>query len=145
MQTLLKGIVLSILLSQQIFAATPPIFSTEEGAIEGYDPVAYFTEAEPVKGLDSFQFKWQGAIFKFSSVDNLALFKDNPEKYAPQYGGYCAYAMSEGATANTVPEAWSIVDGKLYLNFSRGVRALWSKDIPGRIAKADANWPDIVN
>jgi YHS domain-containing protein len=145
MNIILKGALVSILFSLQVLAATPPIFSTEEGAIEGYDPVAYFIQGKPVKGVNTFQFEWKGAVFKFSSVENLALFEDNPDRYAPQYGGYCAYAVSEGSTASTVPEAWTIVDGKLYLNFSRGVRRLWSKDIPGRIAKADANWPGLVN
>jgi hypothetical protein len=129
----------------QVYAAKPQIFSTSAGAIEGYDPVAYFTEGKPRQGVDAFSFEWGNATFKFSSAGNLALFKADPEKYAPQYGGYCAYAVSEGATASTVPEAWSIVDGKLYLNFSLGVKNRWSKDIPGRIAAADSNWPAVLN
>lgn len=132
------------LLSFQANAVQPRIFSTSAGAIEGYDPVAYFTAGEPRKGRDEFSYQWQDATFKFSSAENLAAFKAAPEKYAPQYGGYCAYAVSEGATASTVPEAWSIVDGKLYLNYSRGVKKRWSKDIPGRIAKADKNWPNVL-
>jgi YHS domain-containing protein len=127
------------------FAAKPLVFSTREGAIEGYDPVAYFTKGMPVRGSDKYSLEWNGATFKFSSLAHFELFKAAPGKYAPQYGGYCAYAVSEGATASTVPEAWTIVDDKLYLNFSTGVRNRWSKDIPGRVARADENWPDVLN
>ena len=126
-------------------AGKPLVFSTEDGAIEGFDPVAYFTIGKPTRGKDQFSLEWSGATFKFSSQEHLDLFKAEPEKYAPQYGGYCAYAVSEGATASTVPEAWTIVDDKLYLNYSRGVRSRWSEDIPGRVARANANWPDVLN
>lgn len=112
-------------------------------AIEGVDPVAYFTESKPVKGSGKFSFKWKGATWRFASAENLERFKAAPGKYEPQYGGFCAYAVSEGYTASIDPEAWSIVDGKLYLNYSKSVRALWSKDIPGRISKGDKNWPGI--
>ena len=127
------------------FAGKPLVFSTPDGAIEGYDAVAYFTQGKPIRGSDQYSVEWNGATFKFSSMEHLDLFKASPEKYAPQYGGYCAYAVSEGATVSTVPEAWTIVDDKLYLNFSLGVRNRWSKDIPGRVARADANWPDVLN
>ncbi len=130
---------------QTALAATPPIFSTSEGAIEGYDPVAYFTEEQPVKGKDEYSFEYNGGVFKFASAENLALFTANPEKYAPQYGGYCAYAVSEGYTAKIDPDAWTIVDDKLYLNYNQSIRKRWSKDIPGRIAKANENWPKVLN
>lgn len=126
-------------------AAEPPVFATGEGAIGGYDPVAYFTEGRPVQGSEAFQSQWGGATFSFASADNQAQFEADPEKYAPQYGGYCAYAVSEGYTATTDPAAWSIVDGKLYLNYSPGVRDRWSRDIPGRIAAADRNWPSVLD
>ena len=138
-------LIVFMLWSFSVLAGKPLILSTQDGAIEGYDPVAYFTQAKPVKGSDEYSFEWNGATFKFSSQEHLDLFEAAPEKYTPQYGGYCAYAVSEGATASTVPEAWTIVDDKLYLNFSLGVRNLWSKDIPGRVARADANWPDVLN
>ena len=109
-------------------------------AIEGVDPVAYFTERKPVKGSGKFSLKWKGATWRFSSAENLERFKASPEKYEPQYGGFCAYAVSEGYTASIDPEAWSIVDGKLYLNYSKSVKQLWSQDIPGRIRKGDRNW-----
>jgi len=141
----LTMLIVFMLWSFSVLAGKPLILSTQDGAIEGYDPVAYFTQAKPVKGSDEYSFEWNGATFKFSSQEHLDLFEAAPEKYTPQYGGYCAYAVSEGATASTVPEAWTIVDDKLYLNFSLGVRNLWSKDIPGRVARADANWPDVLN
>jgi YHS domain-containing protein len=135
----------SMLFLSMAHAGKPPVFATGEGAIRGYDPVAYFTEGKPVKGSAERTFEWKGETFRFASAEHLALFKAQPEKYAPQYGGYCAYAASEGATASTEPKAWTIVDNKLYLNYSLNIRTLWSKDIPGRIARADANWPGVLD
>ena len=112
-------------------------------AIEGTDPVAYFTEGRAVAGSKQLTIEWNGAKWRFASAANLALFKANPERYAPQYGGYCAWAVSLGSTASIVPEAWKIVDDKLYLNYSKGVQETWAQDIPGNIAKGDANWPGI--
>ena len=114
-------------------------------AIKGYDPVSYFTERKPVKGKGAHRLKWMGATWKFSNPENRDLFQTNPEKYAPQYGGYCAFAVSQGATADIDPRAWTIVNGKLYLNLSLSVQKIWEKDIPGYIAKADINWPKILN
>ena len=113
-------------------------------AINGYDAVAYFTENKPVEGSADIIHEWKGAKWRFASKENRALFAAAPEKYAPQYGGYCAYAVSYGSTATTDPSAFSIVGEKLYLNYSSGVKARWSKDIPGNISKADANWPGIL-
>ncbi|MFT4743428.1 MAG: hypothetical protein ACI91Z_001403, partial [Yoonia sp.] len=87
---------------------------------------------------------WKGAQWRFSSAGNLDIFEANPMAYAPQYGGYCAFALSKGALATTDPDAWTIYDGKLYLNYSTNVRKIWSQDIPGNIALADANWPTIL-
>lgn len=120
-------------------------FSTGDGAIRGYDPVAYFVTGEPTPGINKYSSKWKGAIYKFSSADNLALFKSDPQRYAPQYGGYCAYALAKGAIANTDPEAWTIVNGKLFLNFSPAIKKRWSKDIPGHIRAANKNWPGVLN
>ena len=113
-------------------------------AIKGYDPVAYFTEGEPVKGSAEFQHEWNSAIWHFSSAEHRDMFKAEPEKYAPQYGGYCAYAVSQGKTANIDPDAWKIVDGKLYLNLNKRIHRKWEKDIPGYIKKADKNWPGVL-
>jgi len=137
--------ILILLIVPLAFAGQPPTFATGDGAIRGYDPVAYFIMGEPTPGKNRYSTKWQGAIYRFSSADNLVLFKSDPERYAPQYGGYCAYAMSRGALANTDPAAWSIVNGKLYLNFSPAVQKRWRQDIPGHIRAANRNWPRALN
>lgn len=113
-------------------------------AIRGTDTVAYFTESKPVKGSDQFTTEWNGATWKFASQENLDLFVANPEKYAPQYGGYCAYGVSNGYLVKIEPENWSIVDGKLYLNFNDGVQKKWEKDIPGFIQQADGRFDDLL-
>ena len=126
-------------------AALAPVYSTLlGGAIRGFDPVAYFTESKPVEGKKAFSHEWKGATWYFASERNRDLFRADPEKYAPRYGGYCAYAVSRGYTASIVPEAWKIVDGKLYLNYSKGVQRAWEQDIPGNIASADKNWPGLL-
>jgi len=112
-------------------------------AIKGYDPVAYFTQSAPARGLPQVTQQWMGATWLFSSAGNRDLFAASPEKYAPRYGGYCAYAVSKGRTAGVDPEAWKIVDGKLYLNYSKGVQEKWQKDTKGRIEQADKNWPSL--
>ncbi len=122
-----------------------PINTDSEGvAIKGYDPVAYFTTGKPVKGDKEFEYKWKGAKWRFSSKEHLRLFMDAPEKYAPQYGGYWAYAVSRGTTADIDPDSWSIVDGKLYLNLNKKIQKLWKNDVPGNIKKADENWPGVI-
>lgn len=112
-------------------------------AIHGYDPVAYFSEGRPVEGSADFTFEWMGANWRFANAANRDAFAAEPEKYAPQYGGYCAWAVSQGYTARIDPDAWRIVEGKLYLNYSRSVQRRWERDIPGHIAKAESNWPGI--
>jgi YHS domain-containing protein len=124
----------------------PLIYSDSEGlAIRGADPVAYFTEGAAVMGSSEYEYEWMGATWRFSSPQNLALFVADPEAYTPEYGGYCAKAVSEGNLASVDPEAWRIVDGKLYLNYSFDVQQQWLADVPGNIAKADALWPDVLN
>jgi len=112
-------------------------------AIKGFDPVAYFTDGKPVAGSKEFAFQWMDATWRFASAQHREAFAADPARYAPQYGGYCAYAVSQGGTADIDPAAWTIVGGKLYLNLSKSVQARWSKDIPGHIKAADANWPKI--
>lgn len=114
-------------------------------AIDGTDPVAYFTEGRPVEGKSSIAHEWNGAKWRFSSEENRATFIANPEKYAPQYGGYCSWAVSQGYTASTDPEAWKIVDGKLYLNYSKSVQRRWEQNIPGNISAGDKNWPKVLD
>jgi YHS domain-containing protein len=115
-----------------------------QAAIEGVDPVAYFAEGRPIKGARAFEHVWMGATWRFASQANRDAFAADPARFAPQYGGYCAWAVSQGYTATIDPEAWRIVDGKLYLNYSKGVQAKWARDIPGNIRKADANCPGIL-
>ena len=124
-----------------------PMVYTESSsglAIRGTDPVAYFTEGAAVAGDSQYETEWQGAVWRFASAENQELFEADPEAYAPQYGGYCAKALSEGNVVSTDPEAWKIVDDKLYLNYSEGVQKQWSKDIPGNIALADEMWPSVL-
>jgi YHS domain-containing protein len=116
-------------------------FNNAEGAaIKGYDPVAYFTMGKAVPGSDKFKFEWSGSQWKFSSQANLDSFKADPAKYAPQYGGWCAYGCSENHKAPTDPNAFTIVNNKLYLNYSLKVKELWLKDTASRIITADAYW-----
>jgi len=124
--------------------AIDPVNKTSDGvAIKGYDPVAYFTDRKPVKGNRDFEYVWMGAKWRFSTAGHKDLFIKDPDKYAPKYGGYCAYAVSQGTTADIDPDAWNIVDGRLYLNLSKRIKDKWSKDIPGYIKKADEKWPKI--
>lgn len=126
--------------------AADPVFSTWTGkAINGYDPVAYFTEGKPVEGSGDHTAEWNGATWQFASAGNRDAFVADPEKYAPQYGGYCAYAVAQGATAKTEPEAWKIVDGKLYLNYSLDVQKRWEAQQSQYITDADKNWPGVLN
>lgn len=124
-------------------ALSSPVFERNGLAIRGYDPVAYFRESKPVRGSDSLRADWDGATWNFASAANRDAFLADPGKYAPRYGGYCAWAVSQGYTAPVSPEAWRIVDGKLYLNYSKSVQRTWEEDIPGNIAAADGNWPGI--
>jgi YHS domain-containing protein len=119
------------------------VFSNQKGAINGYDPVAYFTENKPMKGNHSLSFKWNNATWYFASKGNLESFKANPEKYAPQFGGYCAYGLSQGKKAPTDPAAFTIVDDKLYLNYNATVKQMWLKDEKNYIMMANNNWPNL--
>ncbi len=126
-------------------AAEKPINATRAGlAVEGHDVVAYFTEGGTVKGSAEFTHEWRGAKWRFASAAHRDRFAAAPENHAPQFGGYCAWAVSQGYTARIDPAAWKIVDGKLYLNYSLKVKATWEKDIPGNIRKAEANWPGVL-
>lgn len=137
----------SIFLIVFCFIATAqknPVYTTNDGAIKGYDPVAYFKQGEPVKGSESFSFEWTGVKWRFSSQENLEAFKAEPEQYAPQFGGYCAYAVGNGYTYESSPMAWRIVDGKLYLNYSKGIQKKWEENRDKLIKQAEVNWPRVV-
>lgn len=143
--TLFTGLALLASFAPSALAVDPVNKSFLRGvAIKGYDPVAYFEQGKPVEGSADFTAEWKDATWRFANAANRDKFKASPESYAPQYGGYCAYAVSEGYTADISPDAWKIVDGKLYLNYDKNVQKIWSGDIPGRIAKANANWPALA-
>ncbi|MEO0396738.1 MAG: YHS domain-containing (seleno)protein [Cyanobacteria bacterium P01_A01_bin.137] len=125
-------------------AAALAVFAEDGVAIGGADPVAYFTEGDYTPGSGEFTHDWEGATWQFASAENRDLFAASPEEYAPQYGGFCAWAVSQGNTAPIDPTAWKIVDGKLYLNYNAQIQNRWAKDIPGNIALADENWPSVL-
>lgn len=126
--------------------AVKPVNATTFGhlAIKGHDPLAYFDDGKPAEGDKKHTFEWQGAVWRFVTAERRDRFAADPERYAPRYGGYCAWAVSQGSTASIDPDAWDIVDGKLYLNYSLKVRDQWRQDVPGNIERADANWPRLL-
>ncbi|WP_435235939.1 YHS domain-containing (seleno)protein [Psychromonas sp. PT13] len=141
-----KLMFLLFLFSSSVFAADAIYTPWHNNlAIRGYDTVAYFTENAPVKGKKAHSMEWQGATWRFSSNENLALFKANPEKYAPQYGGYCAYAVANGSLASIEPEQFTILNDKLYLNYNADVQQQWLEKRDAYIELADKKWPSILN
>ena len=112
-------------------------------ALRGYDPVAYFKDDKPIKGAAEHKAEYKGSTFHFSSQTNRDAFVADPARYAPQYGGFCAYGTASGYKAAIDPAAFTVVSGKLYLNYNRDVQKEWSKDVPGFIGKADKNWPTV--
>jgi YHS domain-containing protein len=138
-------VLFSLIFLSSSVAQSGETFTTKDGAINGYDPVAYFTEGKATKGKKEFSTTWNGAQWLFSSENNLEAFKTAPEKYAPQYGGYCAYGASEGHKSPTQPDAFTIVNDKLYLNYNKNVKIEWNKNQNERIQAADQNWPTLKN
>ena len=118
-------------------------YEREGAAIRGYDPVAYFTDNKPVKGSPAYKAEYGGSMFHFVSQANRDTFAANPAKFAPQYNGFCAFGTAGGYKAAIDPAAFTIVNGKLYLNYNHDIRKKWSADVPGFIAKADKNWPAV--
>ncbi len=152
---LIKGLITAMLIGLASPAiAAPEVNITPGGvlvdgkpgpglAVHGYDPVAYFKQGKPVIGNPDYAFIYQKASYRFSSKANLETFKSNPAKYAPVYGGYCAYGVSVGAKFDGSPQHWKIVDGKLYLNLDKKIADAFNKDVKGAIKKADTNWVDL--
>ena len=124
-------------------AAAGEFYEKDGVAIRGHDPVAYFSDGKPVKGTAQHKAEYKGSTFHFASKANQDAFAANPANYAPQYGGFCAFGVSGGYKAAIDPAAFTVVNGKLYLNYSRDVQKKWSADIPGHVAKADRNWPSV--
>jgi hypothetical protein len=127
-------------------AALKPSIDTSAGglALRGYDAVAYWADGRPVRGTPRFEHRWNGAIWRFATTEHRERFARDPERYAPQFGGYCAYAVSRGYTAAGDPTVWRIVDDLLYVNYSPRAAALWQRDVPGNIAKGRRNWPAVL-
>jgi YHS domain-containing protein len=145
-RTLLAAACLAAAAANPALAVKDPVYTglLSKVAVSGYDPVAYFTDGRPVVGSKDFTASWKGAEYRFASAANRDRFKADPARYAPQYGGYCAWAVSQGYTASADPKVWKIVDGRLFLNYSAEVGAKWAKDAAGNIRKADANWPKVL-
>jgi hypothetical protein len=126
-----------------VIAQKSPVYAPKGIALDGYDAVAFFKQGKPVKGSPSYALQWNGAQWLFASAADLEIFKKMPESYAPQYGGYCAYGVAQGHKATTEIDTWSIVDNKLYLNYSQKIKSDWLKDEGAYIQTADKNWPQI--
>lgn len=148
---MIRAAVTALLLLAPVIATAAPAETSPEtsrvwtgllgtaAAVGGYDSVSYFT-GKPLPGDDRFTARYQGATFKFATAQNLAAFRANPARYAPQYGGHCAWAAANNYRFAADPQVWRIVDGKLYLNYNRSVQAKWEKDIPGLVRQGDINW-----
>ena len=137
----------AFLASAQLAQAKKPAVYT--GVVEGtgaggYDVVAYQTQDDAVPGDAAITTEHDGVSYRFASEANRSMFEADPEKYLPRYGGYCAYAVAQGATAHGDPAQWTVHEGKLYLNYSAQVRRLWRQDIPGNLVKSEANWPGVL-
>lgn len=140
-----RSILFAITASLAPALAVAQALNTDGGAaIQGYDPVAYFTRGQPTRGNPAITTRWGGAEWRFASEAHRAAFLAEPERYAPAFGGFCAYAVSEGYTAPIDPRAWRIVGGRLYLNYSASIQRTWEQDIPGRISRGEANWPRLA-
>lgn len=133
-----------LILPNAALAREPEVFQKASIAINGTDPVAYFANNGPVAGSAAQSLMWGGATWQFATADNRAAFEADPTRYAPVFGGYCAYAASKGYLAPTIPEAWSLFEDRLYLNANLRARELWVQDIPGNIAAGRKNWPGIL-
>ena len=143
MKKVIVSVSVMFFISLAAVAQKSEVFNTPDGAIHGYDPVAYFKENKPVKGDRKYSLSWKSANWYFVSQQNLDAFKANPGMYAPQYGGYCAYGLANGHKATTEPDAWLISDGKLYLNYDKDVQVKWKKKQADYIQTADKLWPGI--
>ena len=143
MKAILTLSAIFLLISCSVKQNNSEIFIVDGKAIRGYDAVAFHNEQKAVQGNESFAHDWNGATWQFANASNLNLFKADPGKYAPQYGGYCAYGTAEGHKAPTETETWTISDGKLYFNYNKEVKDLWMKDQDAYIKKADKLWPTV--
>lgn len=137
----------ALALTAPAYADQRPVYTGLIGnvGVGGYDVVAYFTDGRGMRGLSQFKTTHQGVEYRFASAEHLAAFVAAPTRYLPQYGGYCAWAISQNYTAPGNPNNWRIVDGKLYLNYNTEIQRRWEGDIPGFIRSANANWPSVLS
>jgi YHS domain-containing protein len=142
--TIVSVAVLVLALFAGVCSAEKGVNTNPKLALQGYDTVAYFDVGNAVMGSNAYLVEWNNATWHFASKENMERFQKNPEKYAPQYGGYCAWAAAQNYLAPVDPRVFDIHGGKLYLNFNRDIQRKWLKDIPGFIKKADANWPNLA-
>ena len=139
-------LIMGLFTTGSALAAEDPIYTgllSNTGA-GGYDTVSYFKPGEPTEGSTKYTTEYMGATWRFSTAENLVLFEEDPERYAPAYGGYCAWAVSQGYLAKGDPQHWAIRDGRLYLNYDESVQKRWLKDTEAFIRQADANWPKVL-
>lgn len=145
-KSVLTAATLSLAVATSALAAGPELNASSTGlALQGYDPVAYFTAGQPTEGNWKITSTYNDATYRFASEENKATFEANPEAYLPQYGGYCAFGAAMGFKFDGDPEQWRIVDGELYLNISADIQERWLTDVPGYIEQADTNWSDIAD
>ena len=145
-KTILTGVALSIALASNALAAGVELNASSTGlALQGYDPVAYFTEGQATPGNWQITASYNDATYRFASEDHKSAFEADPEAYLPQYGGYCAFGAAMGFKFDGDPNQWKIVDGELYLNISKDIQERWLTDVPGYIVRADENWTDIAD
>jgi YHS domain-containing protein len=140
--TVCSALVLATLIAPS--ARASDVNQTDGLALRGFDPVAYFTQNEAVKGEPRWTVTYRGVTYEFASKEDQAAFQANPEKYVPQYGGFCAFATSKGVKADADPHEFAISKGKLYVNNNEQAEKLFQEDVAGTIEKADHNWPDVV-
>jgi len=140
------ALLLTFAIGSHAFAQSKSLLNLDKSglAVQGYDVVAFFTDAKPVKGDAQFTSSYGGATYRFASAEHKAAFDKEPAKYAPQFGGYCAYAVSKNTTASIEPDAFQIVNGRLLLQYDKSIRDKFNKDTTGNLAKADVNWPGLV-
>lgn len=123
---------------------TSVYYAPDGAALRGYDIVSYFADNGPVQGRSDQAVMWKGAVWFFASAENREAFEANPRAFAPQFGGYCAYAVAQGYTLGADPKTWRIVDNKLYLIHSPEIEKVWARDVAGNIARADSQWPQVL-
>ena len=149
-RTVLLGLVIALTMATGAMAQRSEIFQSGRGefgsdlAVGGFDAVAYQTQGLPVPGNPQFRVSWKGAEWRFSTIQNRDLFVREPDKYAPQYGGWCAFAVAQGVRSPGDPRFWDVVNGRLYINQSAGTQASWRRDQASMIPRGDQNWPRLA-